>query len=55
MSAEKIGGIARAVLAAVGGVFVTLGWVDDATVQQVVGALAVIATAGWSIYAKRAK
>lgn len=53
MNAEMIGGAVRAVLAALGGYFVGTGAIDNETAQQLAGAGAVIATALWSIWAKR--
>lgn len=53
MNAEMIGGAVRAVLAALGGYFVGTGAIDNETAQQFAGAGAVIATALWSIWAKR--
>ena len=53
MDSAQFGGIARAVLAALGGYLVGQGMVDQATVEQVGGAIAVIATAVWSWYSKR--
>lgn len=51
---EAIFGVVRAVLAAVGGWAVAQGWVDESTVEQVVGAVLVIATAAWSVRSKLA-
>lgn len=53
MSAEQIGGILRTVLAAGGGYFVSKGYIDNATMMTVVGAVVTLATAGWSVWAKR--
>lgn len=53
MDSGQIAGIVRAVLAAAGGYLVGKGMVDQATVEQVTGAVAVIATALWSWYSKR--
>lgn len=53
MNGEQVGGIVRAVLSAVGGYFVGKGLIDADTVAQLTGAGAVIATAVWSIIAKR--
>lgn len=48
-----IAGVVRALLGALGGWVVQKGWIDEETLTQVVGALIVIATAAWSIWAKR--
>lgn len=53
MGSDEIGGIARAILAAIGGVLVTKGYIDNATMLAIVGALVTILTAGWSIYQKK--
>ena len=53
MTAEQIGGIARTILAALGGVLVSRGYIDNATMMAVVGALVTIGTAGWSVWSKR--
>lgn len=54
MGSDEIGGIVRAILAAVGGILVTKGYIDNATMLAVVGALVTIVTAGWSVYQKKA-
>jgi threonine/homoserine efflux transporter RhtA len=55
MGSDQIAGVVRALVAAVGGYFVGQGLVDAETVTTVGGALATLAAAVWSIYAKRAK
>lgn len=55
MNAEQIGGILRTILAAGGGYLVSRGWLDNATMMAIVGALVTLATAGWSVWAKRQK
>lgn len=52
---DKIFGIVRAVLAAAGGWAVARGWVDQSTLEQLIGATMVIATAAWSLHAKLRK
>jgi len=54
MTGEQIAGVVRALIAAVGGYFVGQGVVDAETVTTIGGAVATLATAAWSIYAKRA-
>jgi hypothetical protein len=54
MSSDEIAGVIRAILSALGGVLVAKGYLDNATMTAVVGALVTIAVAGWSIYAKKA-
>jgi len=53
MNTEELGGIVRAVLAALGGVAVTKGWLDNATMITVSGAVATLVVAVWSVFAKR--
>ncbi len=55
MTSDQIGGVIRALAAGVGGYFVGQGLVDAETVTIIGGALATLAAAAWSIYAKRAK
>lgn len=54
MTAEQFWGILRTILAALGGWIAAKGWVDDATVQAVIGALGTIFVAVWSVVAKKA-
>jgi hypothetical protein len=53
MSGEQIGGIVRALVAAVGGYLVGKGLADAETVAAVAGAAATIAAAVWSVLSKR--
>ena len=53
MGSDQIAGIVRALVAAVGGYFVGQGMVDAETVTTIGGAVATLAVAVWSIYAKR--
>ena len=53
MTAEQIWGIVRTILAAGGGYIVAKGWVDNATIQSVIGALGTIFIAVWSVWAKK--
>ena len=53
MDGAQIGGIIRAMVAAVGGYFVGKGIVDQATVEGVAGAISVLAVAVWSVWNKR--
>jgi hypothetical protein len=54
MTGEQIAGVVRAIIAAAGGYFVGQGLVDAETVTTIGGAVATLAAAAWSIYAKRA-
>jgi len=54
ITGEQVAGVVRAIIAAVGGYFVGQGVVDSETVVAVAGAAATIATAVWSVWAKRA-
>lgn len=53
MTGEQIWGIVRTILAAAGGYIVAKGWVDNATIQSVIGALGTIFIAVWSVWAKK--
>ncbi len=53
MTTEEIGGIVRAVVAAIGGILVGKGVIDAQTATAVAGAVATIAVAVWSIVSKR--
>lgn len=50
---DTISGIIRAVLAALGGILVTKGYLDDATLQTLIGALLPLIAVVWSIIAKQ--
>lgn len=54
MTREEVMGVARAVLAALGGVAVGKGWIDQETAVSLAGALATVVAAVWSVKAKRA-
>ena len=49
-NSDQIGGIVRAILAAVGGYLVSKGLVSADTVAQISGAVVTIAVAIWSYY-----
>lgn len=53
MNASQVAGIVRALAAALGGYFVGQGFIDADMANQVAGAAAVIASAVWSVWAKR--
>lgn len=53
MSAEEFGGIIRAIAAGAGGYLVGKGWIDEPTMMAIVGAVATIGVAVWSVFAKR--
>jgi heme A synthase len=53
MTGEQIAGVIRALSAAIGGYFVGKGLVDADTVAAIGGGLATVATAIWSIWAKK--
>jgi uncharacterized protein (DUF697 family) len=53
MTGEQIGGIVRAILAAVGGYAIGQGWADAELVATVAGGAATIAAAAWSFWSKR--
>ena len=55
VSAEQIWGIVRTILAALGGYVVAKGWLDEATMTAVLGALGTLFIAAWSVLSKRSK
>lgn len=52
MTGEQIWGIARTILAAAGGFIVAKGYVDDATLQAILGGLGTVFVAVWSVWSK---
>lgn len=54
LTAEQVGGIVRAVVAAAGGYFVGQGVLDAETASVIGGAVTTLAVAVWSIWAKKA-
>ena len=54
MTSDQIGGVVRAILIFAGGWLVTQGWVDNATMQTIVGAVVTVITTLWSLYTNRA-
>lgn len=54
MTNEQFGGIARAVIAALGGFAVGKGYIDEATATALGGGALTIAVAVWSVWSKRA-
>lgn len=55
MTKDELYGVARALLAAIGGFGVSRGWIDSETAVALAGALATIVAATWSVKAKRSK
>ena len=53
MRQEEFTGVVRALVAGVGGAAVASGKADPAPVETLAGAIAVVAVAGWSVWAKR--
>ena len=53
MTAEQIWGIVRTILAAAGGWVVAKGYIDNATMTSIIGALGTIFIAGWSVWSKK--
>lgn len=53
MGKEEIGGIVRAVAAALGGYLVGKGMLSETMASDLAGAVVIIATAVWSVIAKR--
>ena len=54
MTGEQFGGIVRTIVSALGGYLVGKGIVDASTMTSIAGAAATVATAVWSVYAKKA-
>jgi hypothetical protein len=52
MNKEQVLGIARHILTAVGGVFVSKGTVDGSELEVIVGAVVALAGVIWSVVAK---
>ena len=53
MTKEELYGVARAVLAALGGLIVGKGWIDSETMLSLAGAGATVVAAVWSVRSKR--
>jgi hypothetical protein len=53
MTSEQLNGIVRSGLAFIGGIAVAKGWIDSQTMMTLVGALAPVIAAVWSVSAKR--
>ena len=53
MTKEMVWGVVRAVLAAGGGYVVGTGAIDATSMNEIIGAIGVIFTAGWSVWAKK--
>lgn len=53
LSAEQVGGIVRAVVAAAGGYFVGQGLVDAETMTTIGGAVTTLVVAVWSVIQKK--
>lgn len=54
MTADQVWGIVRTILAAGGGYIVAKGYIDNATLTSILGALGTLFVAGWSIWSNRA-
>lgn len=52
MNIEMLWGVLRAILAALGGVAVSKGYIDNDTLTAVLGAIGTIVIAIWSVVAK---
>jgi hypothetical protein len=55
MTAEQVGGVVRALVAAGGGYFVGQGLIDAETAMTIGGAITTLFVAGWSVWNKRTK
>lgn len=54
MNWDMLSGLIRHILTFAGGFIVARGWLDEATLNAVIGALITLGGALWSIFAKRA-
>jgi len=52
MTWDIIWGIARAILAGLGGLLVAKGYIDNGVLEQVLGAIGVVGSAVWSVVTK---
>ncbi len=50
MNSDQMTGIIRAILAAVGGLLVQRGYVDQQTLTTIIGAIMTLAAAAWSVH-----
>lgn len=50
MNKEQVGGIVRAILAGMAGVLVTKGYVDQSTLNTIIGAVVEAGVAYWSYW-----
>jgi hypothetical protein len=53
MNSDQVGGIVRALLAAIGGFLVARGVTDAGTVNAVAGAVATVVVAVWSAFTNK--
>lgn len=50
MTGDQLGGVIRALLTTFSGSLVTHGYISSSQSEQIIGALATLFVAGWSIY-----
>lgn len=53
MTGDQIWGIVRTILAAGGGYVVAKGYLDNATMTSIIGAIGTLFIAGWSVWSKK--
>jgi hypothetical protein len=53
MNTDQLGGLIRSVLLAGGGYFVGKGIIDQSSMTQIVSALFMLGSTGWSLWANR--
>ncbi len=53
MTGEQVWGIVRTILAAGGGYIVAKGYVDNATMTSIIGAIGTLFIAAWSVWSKK--
>ena len=54
MTSDQVGGLIRSILLFVGGWLVTQGWLDTVTMTTIVGGVATVVAALWSLWSNRA-
>lgn len=53
METAQIGGVIRTLLAFLGGIVVSKGWIDNTTMLEIVGVLVPLGVAAWSVLRRR--
>lgn len=53
MTSDQVSGFVRTLLAFGGGILVSKGWIDDATMMGIVGGLTAVVAGLWSWWSKK--